>query len=56
MVIPEGIEVPEPNKLFNHPDLEIPKPTAIGMIGFAVLWVCVGLLVGFVFWMATWGT
>lgn len=54
--IPEGVTVPEPRKLINHPDLEIPMPTALGMGGFAGLWVCVGLLIGFVFWMATWGT
>jgi Na+/proline symporter len=51
-VIPEGVEPNKPNKLINHPDFEIPKPTAIGFGGFAVLWVCVAALIGFVFWMA----
>lgn len=55
-VIPEGIKVPEPRKLINHPDLEIPMPTMLGIGGFAGLWACVGVLIGFVFWMATWGT
>lgn len=55
-IIPEGIEVPEPRKLINHPDLEIPMPTAVGMGGFVGIWAIVVLLIGFVFWMATWGT
>ena len=53
--IPEGIEIPEPRKLINHPDLEIPMPTAVGMGGFLFFWVWVAGLIGFVFWMATWG-
>ncbi|MFP4502647.1 MAG: sodium:solute symporter [Candidatus Hydrogenedentota bacterium] len=54
--LPEGITAPPPKKLINHPDLEIPFPSMQGMVGFAVLWVCVGALVGSVYWMATWGT
>ena len=53
--LPRGMESPEPRKLINHPDFEIPMPTAVGLGGFTVLWACVGLLIGFVFWMATWG-
>jgi Na+/proline symporter len=53
--IPEGIKVPEPRKLINHPELEIPMPTAVGMGGFVGIWAIVALLIGFVFWMATWG-
>ncbi len=53
--IPEGIEIPEPNKLINHPDLEIPMPTKVGIGGFLFFWVWVAGLIGFVFWMATWG-
>jgi hypothetical protein len=55
-VIPEGIVIPEPRKLINHPDLEIPMPTAVGMGGFAFFWAWVAGLIAFVFWMATWGT
>jgi Na+/proline symporter len=32
-------------KMFNHPDIELPKPTKLGMIGFAVAWVLVGLII-----------
>jgi hypothetical protein len=51
-VIPDGVEVPEPNKLIDHPDFEIPKPTTLGVGGFVLLWACVGILIGFVYWMA----
>ena len=54
-MLPEGLDVPAPRKLIDHPDLEIPMPTLLGMSGFVGLWVCVGLLIGFVFWMASWG-
>jgi len=54
-VLPEGIEATAPKKLIDHPDFEIPRPTALGMGGFAVLWVCVAALIGFVFWMAGYG-
>ena len=53
--LPEGVEVPEPHKLINHPDWEIPFPSKEGMAGFAFFWVMVFVLVGFVMWMATWG-
>ena len=53
--IPEGIEIPEARKLINHPDLEIPMPTAVGIGGFLFFWAWVAGLIGFVFWMATWG-
>jgi solute:Na+ symporter, SSS family len=53
--LPEGVEPGPPNKLINHPDLEIPKPTFVGMAGFAFFWAMVVLMIGFVFWMATWG-
>ncbi len=53
--LPEGIEVPPARKLINHPDFEIPMPTAVGMGGFAVLWLCVIGLIWFVFSMAGWG-
>ena len=39
-------------KLFNHPDIEIPKPTFQDISGFLVSWVLVGLIVGTVWWLA----
>ena len=54
-MLPDGVEVPEPDKLIDHPDLEIPRPTFVGMAGFTFFWVMVGLLIGFVYWMASWG-
>lgn len=53
--LPEGVEVPAPRKLINHPDFEIPMPTKVGMLGFAFFCLCVVAMIGFVFWMATWG-
>ncbi len=53
--LPEGIEPPEPRKLINHPDLEIPVPSKVGVLGFVGFSLCVVAMIGFVFWMATWG-
>ncbi len=53
--LPEGVEVPEPRKLINHPDLEIPMPSREGMLGFLGFWLLVAGMIGFVFWMARWG-
>lgn len=53
--LPEGVEPPPPRKLINHPDLEIPMPTWVGMAGFAFFWASVYGVIAFVQWMATWG-
>lgn len=53
--LPEGVEPTEPRKLINHPDMEFPVPSLIGLGGFAFFWVCVGLMIWFVFSMAQWG-
>jgi len=53
--LPEGVEVPEPRKLIKHPDFEIPVPSKVGMAGFAFFWAMVFVMIGFVYWMATWG-
>ena len=55
-MLPEGMEPATPRKLINHPDFEIPVPSKEGALGFVLLWACVGVMIGFVFWMATWGT
>lgn len=49
--LPQGVEPMPRNALIKHPDFEIPKPSAVGMIGFAASWVAVGLLIWFVFWI-----
>ena len=50
--LPEGVTPPPPRKLINHPDLEIPMPTTVGMVGFAIFWAWVVVLIGFVYWLA----
>ncbi len=49
--LPEGVEVGPPNKLIDHPDLEIPKPSLVGIGGFVVIWGIVGLMIGFMYWI-----
>lgn len=46
---------PETDKLINHPDLEIPTPTRIGMIGFFGSWVMVGVVIALTYWLASLG-
>jgi len=49
--LPEGVVPPEPRKLINHPDLEIPMPSAVGMGGFLFFWAMVGLMIWSVFFI-----
>ena len=32
-------------KLINHPDIEIPKPGRVDIIGFVLAWILVGIIV-----------
>ncbi len=50
--LPEGVEPGPPNKLIDHPDLEIPKPTVVGMAGFAFFWLMVYLMIRIVYWLS----
>jgi sodium/proline symporter len=51
LTLPAGV-VPGPrNVLIDHPDFEIPRPTLVGIGGFLVAWVGVGLLIGAVYWI-----
>src|SRR5690606_3115348 len=52
--LPPGVEPATPRKLINHPDLEIPVPTAVAMGGFAFFWLMVFVMIGFVYWLAGW--
>ncbi|UCG48807.1 MAG: hypothetical protein JSU94_03315, partial [Phycisphaerales bacterium] len=49
--LPSGVQAGPRNVLIDHPDFEIPRPTAIGLFGFAAAWVGVGLLVAAVYWI-----
>jgi Na+/proline symporter len=39
-------------KMFNHPDIELPKPTKLGMIGFAVAWMLVAGIIYLTNWLS----
>lgn len=47
--LPPGVIPPPPERLFKHPDLEIPKPSFVGAAGFIAIWAFVGLLIWTVF-------
>jgi len=49
--LPAGVQPGPRNALIQHPDFEIPKPTLIGIGGFLVAWLGVGLLIGTVYWI-----
>ncbi|RMG38123.1 MAG: sodium:solute symporter family protein [Planctomycetota bacterium] len=50
--LPENPLPPETGKLIPVEALEIPKPSAVGLIGFALAWVVVGLLIWVTSWLA----
>jgi Na+/proline symporter len=39
-------------KMFNHPDIELPKPTKLGMIGFVVAWILVAGIIYLTDWLS----
>src|SRR5690606_16316680 len=47
--LPPGVVPGPPNKLINHPDLEIPKPSLVGIVGFSVFAACVFALIALVY-------
>ena len=49
--LPAGVQPGPRNVLIQHPDFEIPRPTAVGMGGFLAAWVGVALLIGTVYWI-----
>jgi len=56
-IIPEPCTLPEDAadpvpKLFNHPDIEIPRPTLLDLGGFAAAWIFVGLIIWLTYWLA----
>ena len=48
--LPEDATVPPKNDLFPSSDLEIPRPSARSIIGFAVGWICVLAIILPVYW------
>ncbi|UCD53012.1 MAG: sodium:solute symporter family protein [Phycisphaerales bacterium] len=50
LTLPVGVEPGPRRVLIDHPDFEIPRPTLVGIGGFLVAWVGVGLLIGAVYW------
>lgn len=44
--LPEGHLPADEGKLIPHPDLEIPSPSRIGIIGFVLAWVMVAIIIG----------
>jgi Na+/proline symporter len=53
--LPADSAPPVEGKLINHPDLEIPKPTALGLGGFIVAWILVFLIIQLTQWLAGYG-
>ncbi len=49
--LPDGIEPAERKVMFEHPDFEIPRPTVVGVLGFAGGWVAVGVLIALFYWI-----
>jgi len=52
--LPPGVEPGPRNVLIRHRDFEIPRPSAIGIVGFVAAWLGVGLLIGAVYWIIQW--
>jgi len=52
--LPPGVEPGPRDVLIDHPDFEVPKPTVVGIAGFLVAWLGVGLLIGAVYWIIQW--
>ena len=49
--LPDGV-VPAPRRAWlKHPDFEIPKPSLVGIVGFAAGWAGVAILIASFFWI-----
>jgi len=51
----EKVLRPDRPKLFDHPEIEIPKPKAIDIVGFLVAWVIVAALIMLLRWIGNLG-
>ena len=43
---------PRQGRWLKHPDIELPKPSMVGIGGFLLAWVAVGLIVWLPFWLS----
>jgi len=43
---------PPLDKMIDHPDIEIPKPTRVDITGFILAWVFVGIIVWIPYWLS----
>ncbi len=48
--------LPPVPKLIDHPDIELLRPSLVGIAGFALAWLCVGLIIGLTVWLANLGS
>jgi Na+/proline symporter len=44
--------LPEVEKIFNYEDIELPKPTWVGIGGFVAAWMLVGAIIGLTYYLA----
>jgi len=44
--------LPPLDRMFDHPDIEIPKPTRVDIVGFVLAWVFVGIIVWIPYWLS----
>ncbi len=49
--LPEGLPPAPRQPLIDHPDFEIPKPSLVGVLGFLLTWIAVGLLMASFLWI-----
>ncbi len=49
--VPAPVSNPHPQKLINHPDIEIPKLSKGDIVGFLVAWGLVGFLIALLWWL-----
>ena len=49
--LPPGVTPAPRRPLIKHPDFEVPRPSAVSIIGFLVTWVLVLALVGAFYWI-----
>jgi len=49
--LPPGVEPAPRRVLIDHSDFEIPRPTAVGVLGFLAGWAAVGILIAVFLWI-----
>jgi Na+/proline symporter len=55
LTLPPGVQPAPRRVLVSHPDFEIPRPTAVSVVGFVVAWGVVGLIIATAFWIFSLG-